>query len=96
MQLQQAGKAAPLAELDGDSWDRREQRDGALETYARSWAAYRYLVERYGEEALTRLLRQSGDGSNAFADGLTQLTGLDESALGDAVSGWLLAQPRSP
>lgn len=86
------GVAPPLVSLAIDrDWFANERLAGSVAVYSAGYAAYRYLIEAYGAEAIIQLLHNNRSGSiERFLDLLTQLTGMEPAALDEAIGRWLV------
>lgn len=91
-QAQQNGSdVTPLSDLtNAERFLAHQRAEGAVPVQARVHAAFVFLVEQYGFDALIQMLRQNHDGDQAgFEALLSGLTGTDLSGLDQAFSTWL-------
>lgn len=88
---EQGGIAPRLTELvTAESWAAVEARAGAEAVYSRAHSALAFLVERWGFEAVARLLLAGSDTDpERFDRTFTAITGLDLEGFDQALSEWL-------
>jgi len=88
---QQATETTPLTELTtSEKWLAHQRSEGTVPVGARAHAAFVYLVEQYGFDALIQILGQNHNGTlKNFEERLTALTGRDLLDLDATLSQWL-------
>lgn len=91
-QDQRTGKeTTPLSDLTTlDRWLAHQRAEGGPNVQARGHAAFVFLTEQVGFDALIQLLQQNHDGTlQSFEALLANLTGMDQPALDQAFAAWL-------
>jgi hypothetical protein len=88
---ERAGRTVPLRELIAEP--REDDRARVAASYARGYAAMRFLTARWGTESFTRLHRDNVDGDpERFLGAMARLTGLSLDDFDRELAAYLIAQ----